>query len=107
MDRIAAASPRQLARTAGGLYSLNILGGFFAIALVPSIIGVTGDAAATAHNIHANELLYRLGLLAHVLITVTNVGLAVIFFELFKVVNRRLAMLVVFFTLVGTALATQ
>jgi len=85
MDRIAAASPRQLARIAGGLYLLNILGGFFAISLVPIIIGVSGDAAATAHNIQGNELLYRTGLLTHILITVTNVGLAVIFYELFKV----------------------
>ena len=76
MDRIAAASPRQLARVAGGLYLLNILGGFFAIGLVPTITAVAADAAATAHNIQANELLYRTGLLAHVLINVTNVGLA-------------------------------
>jgi hypothetical protein len=31
------------------------------------------------------------------------VGLAVIFYDLFKVVSRRMALLVVFFTLVGTA----
>lgn len=103
MERIAAASPRQLARFAGGLYLINILGGFFAIGLVPALLVVDGNIAATAHNIQANELLYRLGLVAHVLIDVTAVGLAVIFYDLFKVVNRRLALLVVYFTLVGTA----
>ena len=103
MERIAAATPRQLARTAGGLYLINILGGFFAIGLVPGLLFVAGDASATAHNIQANELLYRLGIVAHIAINVTSVFLAVIFYDLFKVVNRRLALLVVFFTLVGTA----
>jgi hypothetical protein len=103
MDRIAAATPRQLARTAGALYLINILGGFFAIGLVPGLLFVAGDAAATAHNIQANETLYRLGIVAHITINVTSVFMAVIFYDLFKVVNRRLALLVVFFTLVGTA----
>jgi membrane-associated PAP2 superfamily phosphatase len=103
MDRIAAASPRQLARTAGGLYLINILGGFFAIGLVPGLLMVSGDAAATAHNMQANELLYRSGIVAHILIDVTAVLMAVIFYDLFKVVNRRLALVVVFFTLVGSA----
>ena len=102
-DLIATASPRQLARTAGGLYLANIVLGIFAIGVVPATIFVAGDAAATAHNIQANEVLYRLGIVAHVVILATNVPLAVIFYELFKVVNRRLALLVVFFTLVGTA----
>jgi hypothetical protein len=106
MERIAAASPRELARAAGGLYLVNILGGFFAIGLVPGLIFVAGDAAATAHNIQANELLYRSGIVAHIAVDVTAVLLAVIFYDLFKVVNRRLALLVVFFTLVGTAVET-
>ena len=104
MERIAGASPRQLARIAGGLYLLNIVGGAFAIGYVPAVLVVAGNVAATAHNIQANELLYRLGLVAHIIITVTNIPLAVIFYDLFKVVNRRLALLVVFFTLVGTAI---
>ncbi len=55
-------------------------------------------------NIRAHELLYRLGLAAHVVVTVTNVPLAVIFYDLFKVVNRRLALLDAFFILVATAI---
>src|SRR5713101_3591451 len=97
------ASPRQLARIAGGLYLINIVGGAFAIGFVPAMLVVSGNAAATAHNIQANELLYRSGLLAHAMVTATNIPLAVIFYDLFKVVNRRFALLVVFFTLVGTA----
>jgi uncharacterized protein DUF4386 len=103
MERIAGASPRQLARIAGGLYLIVILGGFFAFGYVPGTIVVGGDAAATAQNLQANELLYRLGITVHVIVLCCNVPLAVIFYDLFKVVSRRLALLVVFFTLVGTA----
>src|ERR671927_659312 len=104
MDSIADTSPRHLARMAGALYLINILGGAFAIGIVPAMLVVSGDAAATAHNIQAHELLYRLGLAAHLVVTVTNVPLAVIFYELFKVVNRRLALLDACFILVATGI---
>ncbi len=103
MERIPGASPRHLARIAGGLYLIIIVAGFFAIGLVPATIVVPGDAAATAHNILTHELLYRLGLVAHIIILPCNIALALIFYDLFKVVSRRLSLLVVFFTLVGTA----
>src|SRR6185437_5706490 len=104
MDPIADTSPRQLARIAGALYLINILGGAFAIGFVPAMLVVSGDAVATARNIQAHELLYRLGLAAHLVVTVTNVPLAVIFYELFRVVNRRLALLDACFILVATAI---
>ena len=62
------------------------------------------DSATTAANIQAHELLYQSGLAAHLLVTVTNVPLAFIFYELFKVVNRRVALLTAFFILVATAI---
>jgi Domain of unknown function (DUF4386) len=104
IDSVTGASPRLLARIAGGLYLINIVGGAFAISIVPAMLVVQGDATATAHNIQGHELLYRAGLAAHVLVTVTNVPLAVIFYDLFKVVNRRLALLDAFFILVATAI---
>jgi hypothetical protein len=104
MDAIAGGSPRLMARTAGVLYLINIVGGAFAITIVPAMVVVDGDLAATAQNIQTHELLYRSGLAAHVLVTTTNVGLAVIFYELFKVVNRTLALLDAFFILVATAI---
>ena len=105
MDSVAdTTSPRRLARTAGALYLINIVLGAFAIGIVPAIIAVGPDAAATLHNIRTHEVLYRLGLAAHVVVTVTNVPLALIFYELFKVVNRKLALLDAFFILVATAI---
>ncbi len=102
MDVIAGASPRQLARTAGVLYLVNIVFGAFALGVVPAIL-VVSNMATTAHNIQTHELLYRLGLAAHVVVIVTNIPMALIFYELFKVVNRRLALLDVFFGLIATA----
>jgi uncharacterized protein DUF4386 len=87
-------SPRALARLAGALYLVNIVLGAFAIGYVSSAIG---------SDVKGHELLFRTGIAAHVIVTLTNVPLAVIFYELFKVVNRRLALLEAFFTLVATA----
>ena len=103
MDPVAGASPRGLARIAGALYLINIVGGAFAIGIVQARL-FSPDPAATAHNIQTHELLYRSGLAAHTVVTVTNVPLALIFYELFKVVNRRLALLDAFFVLVATAI---
>src|SRR5947209_16609524 len=103
IDSVAGASPRQLARMAGVFYLINILLGAFAIGIVPAMV-IVSDPATTFHNIQTHELLYRAGLAAHAVVTLTNIPLAVIFYELFKVVNRRLALLDAFFILVATAI---
>jgi hypothetical protein len=97
-------SIKTIARIGGLLYLINIVLGIWAIGYVSAAITVNGNAAATAHNIIAHEQLYRLGLVAHIIILLTNIPLAVIFYELFKVVNRKVTLLVVFFSLVGTAI---
>jgi Domain of unknown function (DUF4386) len=102
MGLLTGASPRRLARVAGALYLVNVVAGAFAIGFVGSRL-FTPDLAATAHNIQAHELLYRSGLAAHVVVTLTNVPLALVFYELFRVVDRRLALLDAFFVLVATA----
>ena len=100
----AGASPRQLARIAGVLYLLNIVAGFIAIGVVPALLFVEGDAAATLHNIQANELLYRLGISAHMIPILCNVPLVVILYDLLKGVSRRLALMMVLYSVVGTAI---
>lgn len=102
-DVAAGSSPRRLARIAGALYLTNIIGGAFAIGLVNNTLFTT-DLATTAHNIQSHELLYRSGLAAHIVVVVTNVPLALLFYELFKVVNRKLALLDAFFVLVATSI---
>ena len=99
MERIAEASPRLKARIAGLLYLIIIVGGIFAEIFVRGRLVVHGDAAATAHNIVTHELLYRLGFAAEIFYCACNVPLILIFYDLFKVVNRSAALLVVFFSL--------
>jgi len=106
MTQLTGASPRQLARLAGALYLINVIGGAFAIGFVQTTL-FSPDPATTAANISAHQLLYRSGLAAHLVVTVTNVPLALIFYELFKGVNRRLALLDAFFILVATAISAS
>jgi hypothetical protein len=98
------ASPRFQARIAGGLYLINILTGVFAIMFVRAAVLAPGDAAATANNILAHQMRFRLGFVAEIIACMTNIGLAVIFYNLFKVVNRSLAFVDVFCTLIGTSI---
>jgi hypothetical protein len=59
--------------------------------------------ATTAANIVQHTLLYRLGFVAGIVPVLCNVPLALIFYDLFKVVNRSFSALVAFFILVATA----
>ncbi len=98
------ASPGPRARIAGVLYLVVIIFGAFAEAFVRQRLIVPGDAATTAANILAQEQIYRLGFVADLIPLLLNMVLAVVFYDLFKVVNKSIAALVVFFTVVGTAI---
>ncbi|MBA3913792.1 MAG: DUF4386 domain-containing protein [Acidobacteriales bacterium] len=103
LGRMTLSCPRRKARIAGFLYLIVIAGGIFAEIWVRGRLVVSGDAAATAHNIMAHQLLYRLGFAAEIFYCACNVPLILIFYELFKIVNKNGALLVVYFSLVGTA----
>jgi len=97
-------SPRTQARAAGIFYLINIVTGIFAIIFVRAALVVPGDAAATAANILAHEMRFRLGFAAEIVTCLTNIPLAILFYNLFRVVNRNLALADVFLNLVGTAI---
>lgn len=94
---------RTKARIAGLLYLIVIVGGIFAEIGVRARLVVHGDAAATAHNIQTHELLYRLGFAVEMFCLLCNVPITLILYQLFGVVDRTVALLVVFFSLIGTA----
>src|SRR5215469_9565178 len=98
-----AESPRLKARMAGFLYLINIAAGVFIYGFIRSTLIAPGDAGATAANILKHELVYRLGFVAAIILVACNVPLALIFYDLFKVVMRSLSLLVAFFILVATA----
>jgi hypothetical protein len=103
-DRAVLTSPESYARVAGLLYLIVIVAGIFAEIFVRGQLVVANDAAATAHNIVAREMLYRFGFAAELIEILCGVFVALIFYELFKVVNKRITLLVLFFNLVGAAI---
>ena len=92
-----------MAKAAGFLYLIMILAGGFAEAFVREGLTVSGNAIATAHNILASEQLYRFGLVADLVTLICGTILSLIFYILFKPVNRNLSLLALIFSIVASA----
>jgi hypothetical protein len=95
-------SARNYARLAGILGIFSFLGGGLGEAYVPSVIIVSGDAAATTRNLVSSELLYRVGFAGYLIEAIADVGLTWSFYVLLQPVQRPLALLSVFFRLIAT-----
>ena len=91
------------ARTAGVLGLISIVAGGFGEAYVPAALVVPRDAAATAANIVASESLFRWGFTAYLVEALCDIGLTLLFYLLLRPVRKDLALLAVFFRLIGTA----
>jgi len=96
-------SPQVAARLAGLLYLIVIVAGAIAEIFVRQRLVVANDAQATAGNILAHEQLFRWGFVADLVAGLCVIPLIMLLFELLKVVSRRLALVALFFSLVGTA----
>jgi len=79
------------ARLAGLLYLLVILGGIYSLKIVPDLLVAPGEAAATAGNIAAHGLEYRLGIYCGLLAEVCFVFLGLTLYALFAEVSPSLA----------------
>src|SRR5262249_44952700 len=101
--RAAEASPRIKARMAGVLYLLEGLPAVFQQVVISRLI-VSGDAAATAANVQANELLFRVCFAAALLAVAFHIAYTVLFYDLFRPVNRTIALLAAAVSLVACAL---
>jgi hypothetical protein len=97
------ASIQTYARVAGVLFLLSMVAGFFGELYAPSHVIVSGDAAATAKNILANNLLFRAGFAAYLVEAVCDISLSLVMYEILKPVRKDLALLAAFFGLVSTA----
>lgn len=95
--------PQRYARTGGALYLMIIVLGAFAEGFVTSKLIVSGDPAATAHNLLASPGLWRLGVAADFIVVLCAVPLLWIEYLLLRPVNRQLVLLAVFFNLVSLA----
>lgn len=92
------------ARKAGILYFLFMVIAIYGQFLTPRLV-VPGDAAATAANIHAHELTYRIGILTGLATDVIFLFLVVVLYRLLADVDKGLAMLMVVLVSVGVAVA--
>jgi hypothetical protein len=99
----AEASPRIKARIAAVLYLLEGSPAVFQQAVIAGLV-VSGDAAATATNILANEMLFRLWFAAALLAVACHIAYTVLFYDLFRPVNRTIALLAAAVSLVACAL---
>ena len=82
-------SVQTYARIAGVLFLVSLVVGGFGEAYVPSRIVVPGDASATAHNLLASDLLFRLGFLAYLAEAVCDVALTLLLYVLLRPVQGQ------------------
>ena len=103
-DRTVETSPQIYARIGGILYLYIIVAGTFGELFVRDKLIVSGDATATANNIIASQLLWRISIAGELIMLVCSVALALIFYVLLRPVSKNLALLAVFFNLVELAI---
>lgn len=83
------------ARVAGALYLVASLVGVVRLLYIPSRLIVAGDAAATAANLRAHEMLFRWGLVSQLAAAVLWLFVVLALYELLKGVGQGLAELMV------------
>ena len=88
------------ARVAGALYVLNGVTGFFSLQYVPGKLIVSGNAAATANNILAHEMLFRLGIVSELFCAAEFIFVVWALYRLLNGVNKTHASLMVILGLV-------
>jgi Domain of unknown function (DUF4386) len=85
---------RNAGRVAGLLY-LSLMGAPLRLIYIPNTLFVPGNATATANNIAAHEMLFRLGIVADLFTGTMSIFLTLALYRLLKGVHRGLAVLMV------------
>jgi hypothetical protein len=96
--------PRLVARTAGAFYFAIFVFALFAYMRVRGQLIVSTDMARTASNLLAHEQLFRMGFASAVLCTICNLPMGFLLYQVFKVVNPRLAMMALVFIIASATL---
>jgi len=103
-NRITDISLRQAAIVAGvGLLIMAILAPFAEFYVRQSLL-VPGDAATTASNIMANELLFRVAICSYLIVAILDVVVAWALYVFLKPVNKSLSLLAGWFRVVYAAI---
>lgn len=98
-------SQRKIARVAGLLYLLMAVTSAFGLLYVPSKIVVAGNATATANNIVASEMLFRIGIASNLIGQILFVFLVLTLYQLFKKVDENYAKLMVILVAISVPIA--
>lgn len=101
---VAEKSPRFKARLAGVFEALEGMTSAFGQVAVLGRLVVSGNAAATAANILGHERLFWLGFASSLLGVAFHIAWVLLFYNLFKPVNRSLSLLAAFVGLVVCAI---
>jgi hypothetical protein len=97
--------PLGTARLAGAAYLYIILAGLFAEIGVRGQLVNYDDPAATAANILASEMLYRIGFVAELFMTGADILVALCLYRLLLVVDRHVSLAGMVFRLISAAIA--
>ena len=92
--------PNVLARLIGAITVLQIFIGSFPLYVRSQLI-VGDNAEATVENVLGSELLFRLGMLSEVLVSLTWLSMAFVLYVLFRQVQKELALLFLLLVAVG------
>jgi len=104
-NSIADLSQRRAVTALRFLYPLWFVIGPFSLMYVPTTLIVSGDAATTANNIMANELLFRMGIAGSLITQIIQIFVVLLLYKLLKSVSKNYASLMVVFALVGIPMA--
>jgi hypothetical protein len=102
--RTARVSPRALGRIAGASYLGIFVAGELYILLIPNNGLLNNNPAATVAYIVSHQAAFWAGYSFYLLSAAFRLIQMLLFYELFKPVNRRLALLAVYFNIVATTL---
>nr|QNO54294.1 hypothetical protein FGBIHFOD_00034 [Methanosarcinales archaeon ANME-1 ERB7] len=91
--RIADTSQRKAARVAGFMFLFSLIVPLFNWIFVLSKLIVAENVIATANNIMANELLFRIGITIELIMSVGLIVLGLALYIILKPVNKNLALL--------------
>jgi hypothetical protein len=100
MQPVAESSPHPTPRTIGVVYLLYFLTSVLGALLMKGVV-VPTDAVATAQNLLAHESLYRSGWEVGLIANAFYIAVTALFYGLLAPVNRSLAVMMAFFSLVG------
>src|SRR5438067_12628557 len=95
---------KKAARIAGAIYLSMVFVAPFSMLYVPDKLIVRGNATATADNILAHEIMWRLSIFGDLTGQVIFISLAIALYRLLSNVNKTWAMLMVSFVLVSAAI---